>query len=748
MMFLSPLFLAAGGAALLPLILHLMARRQTVRMPFSTVRFLKLAQKQSSTKIRMENFLLWLLRTLLMLLLAGAFAKPVIRMTGTTGLAGLLGSSRRDVAIIWDASYSMSYETGRKNVWESSKETVESIIRALSQGDRVSIFLAADSVIPLIGEPTSDLGLALSMVKSQTFRATPSSLSDATLAALSALKESNHEREFFLVTDGQSSAWDGFRKGKVQDASAVGAAKSGTPDEAAKAAKAPAATWNPDQVDKRNSFYVALLGATQPVNSGPVKVELQPPLIMTDTVPQLRLQIGHTGPAQQTSVALFVDDREVNRRTVDMESDAGAEVMFSLPSLSAGIHKARIETGDDGLAIDNVYYLLIKVHEELPILLVGSSDDTFFLERALAPTDKAALKTRVVAPDAIAGEALDGYPCVFLCNALPMSGPALANVEEYVRKGGVLIIFPGDRANAGDYASWASLPAKVEKTIDSGEAGERQGLVLLEPLDPLFAGLKLPPGATPTAVIHRRLGFSKLEPESKSLIGASAEIPFLISRKFGEGRVLMFAVSADRQWSDLPLSPFFLPLVHQAVHFAAGAGRDKLQVLPAQSFILSDVISKVADGSTLTGPDQESLLIRRVQKAGGREGDVALTVDNVNKPGYYNLAQGAQGAPEPLMAVNVDRTESDLKPLKPEEVAGILGIKNVTVATDRQELERQIQEHRVGRPLSELSLWVVLAIAVLEIFIANRSSRKRTTLSETLNIHSSGRVASKHAAPV
>ena len=74
MMFLSPFFLAAGGAALLPLILHLMARRQTVRMPFSTVRFLKLAQKQSSTKIRMENFLLWLLRTLLMLLLAGAFA--------------------------------------------------------------------------------------------------------------------------------------------------------------------------------------------------------------------------------------------------------------------------------------------------------------------------------------------------------------------------------------------------------------------------------------------------------------------------------------------------------------------------------------------------------------------------------------------------------------------------------------------------------------------------------------------------
>ena len=95
MTFLSPLFLGAAGAAVLPLVLHLMAKRNTVRMNFSTVRFLKLAQKQSSTKIRMENFLLWLIRTLLMLLLALAFAKPVARLSGHSSFGSLLGSSRR-----------------------------------------------------------------------------------------------------------------------------------------------------------------------------------------------------------------------------------------------------------------------------------------------------------------------------------------------------------------------------------------------------------------------------------------------------------------------------------------------------------------------------------------------------------------------------------------------------------------------------------------------------------------------------
>lgn len=749
MTFLNPLVLYAAFAAMVPLILHLMARRQTVRMQFSTIRFLKLAQKQSSTKVRMENFLLWLVRTLLMLLLALAFAKPVLRLSGANSWSAMLGTSHRDVAIIWDASYSMGYETGRKSVWESSKETVESIIRGLSKGDRVSVFLAADTVIPIIGEPTSDLEFAVNTVKGQAIRTTSSNLSDATVAALEALKETNREREFFIVTDGQSLAWNGFRQAGAQgkDAAAADPAKAGAPTKTDNALKAPTA-WNPDKIEKKSTtFFVALLGAKEPVNTAPLHVEIQPPLIMTDTAPKMRVTLGHTGVAQQTSVTLFVDDREISRRAVDLETDTGGEAEFVLPELSAGNHKARIETGDDGLGIDNTYYLLIKVREELPVLLVGNAEDTFFLERALAPTEKSALKTKRMASDALAGETLDGYPLIFLCNALPIAGPALTNLEEYARRGGVLAIFPGDKASTADYASWASLPAKVEKVVSAEETPKRQGLVLLDPLDPLFAGLRLPPGVAPSATIQRRLAFGKPENESKALIGASAETPFLLSRKFSDGRVLLFAVSADRQWSDLPLSPFFLPLVQQTVRFAAGLGRDKIQVTPASSFLLSDVVSKVPDGASLLGPDGETMLIRHVQRQGGRQDDVALYVDNVIKPGYYGLAQNGQSA-EPLMAVNVDRSESDLKPVKAEEIPTILGLKNVSVATERPELDRQIQEHRVGRPMSELAMWLILVLAVIEVYMANRASRKRTMLSETLQINASGRVATIHTEAV
>jgi hypothetical protein len=273
---------------------------------------------------------------------------------------------------------------------------------------------------------------------------------------------------------------------------------------------------------------------------------------------------------------------------------------------------------------------------------------------------------------------------------------------------------------------------------------ERQSLVLLDPLDPLFAGLKMPPGVSPGASVQRRLSFDKLNPDSKALIGASSENPFLLSRIFGAGRVLLFSVSADRQWSDFPLSPFFLPLIHQTVRLACGIGQDKVQVQPASAFLLSDVISQVPEGATLIAPDHTSLPIRKVQKT-GRQGDFALIVDNVTKPGYYFLSQTGSAAPEPLMAVNLDRSESDLKPIGAADVPTVMGLKNVTVSTTQDELLRQVQEHRVGRPLSEVALWAVLILSAFDLFLANRTCRKRATLSDSITINPSGRVLSKAA---
>ncbi|MGA3170433.1 MAG: BatA domain-containing protein [Chthoniobacteraceae bacterium] len=739
MTFLAPLFLAAAGAALLPLVLHLLARRRTVRMPFSTIRFLQLAQKRSSTKVRMENFLLWLLRTLLMLLLAFAFARPVARLTGYTGFGSLLGTSRRDVVIVWDGSCSMSYEMNGRSVWDASKDLVVSIIRGLSKGDRVSVFLAADTVVPVVGEPTSDLDFAATAVKAQQYHYTPCSLSDATMAALDAVKDSPGEREVFIVTDGQASAWDGFRP--VGGAGPVQAAPSTTSTSTASTLSA----WDPQHVDKNIPFFVSLLGARNPVNTSPIAVQVQPPLLMTDTAPELLVTIAHTGPAQQNSIALSVDEREIVSRSVDLQENAGYNLMFNLPPMSAGVHALRVRSADDPLMADNDFLLLLKVRDTLPVLVAGSEDDAFFIDHALAPSDKAPVKVKRIDASLLASESLDSYPCIFLVNALPLPGPAIASLQDYVRRGGVVTIFPGDRGTPDDYNAFSFLPAKVLGVADNSMP-ERDLMVLLDPLDPLFQGLKMPPGVSPSAAVERRLVFDKLNPGAKDLAGASSDRPLLLGRTYGAGRVLLFSVSADRQWSDLPLSPFFLPLIQQTVHLACGLGADRTEAEPSSSFILSEVIGDVPDGATLIGPDHAVLPIRKVQKEGA-EGETSLVVDHLDTPGYYFLARNGPAAPEPVLAVNVDRSESDLKPIAAGDVPAVMGLKNVMVSTTPDELQQQIQEHRVGHPLNEVALWAVLILSALELYLANRACRKRATLSQSLTVNASGRVASTKAVP-
>ena len=85
--------------------------------------------------------------------------------------------------------------------------------------------------------------------------------------------------------------------------------------------------------------------------------------------------------------------------------------------------------------LDNNYLLLLKVRENLPILVAGSEDDTFFIQHALAPSDKAPVTAKRIDPNLLASETLDNYPCIFLVNALPLPGQAIAALEDYVRRG-------------------------------------------------------------------------------------------------------------------------------------------------------------------------------------------------------------------------------------------------------------------------------------------------------------------------
>ncbi len=712
--FLNTAFLWAGLAALLPLMLHLLQRRRTVRVPFSTLRFLRLAEKKSTSRIRLENFLLWLLRTLLVIFLVLAFAGPVMR---AAGLGRWAGSSRRDIAIVLDQSASMRYESGFLKVWPTAVQTAADLIQGLSSGDRVTLFLAQENAVPLIEQPTGDLELALSLLRAQEPGAGVAHLKAAFRAACHSLKESGRrEKEVYLLTDGQALSWSDF--------------KDTEPGVGGTATNAASDGWKPDP---QIALFALLGGSENPENAYPLSLEIDPPLIRAGQPARIKTTIGFSGPSRATSAALLVDDREEARRTVDPGEGARQEILFTLPPLDAGRHTLRIELPPDPLTVDDTFYAVVTAHDQLPVLAAGRPQDLFFLSRALDPgAAYSTLDVRTVAPEALDAERLAEYSCLFLCNAVPLSGQALVAVEQYLRNGGVVALFPGDRGAPADYESWACLPAKPLSIRDEPPQETARLLRLLRPDDPLFAGLRLPPGSTPAISVQRRLEFGTLEKDADVVIGMGDETPFLLSRPFGRGRVLFFSVSADRAWSTLPLSPFFLPLVHRIALYGTGVSAGRLSLFPAPLQDVSDFFSAIPGDLNLVSPEGALLPVRRIQED-KRE---MCVVENIHRIGIYRLASDNA----PILAVNLPRIESDLAPLAPSDLTRIPALSDLRIARSREELLQRVKEHRIGTPLAELFLWLALLTAILESLLAARAVRRSVRLSEHLSVEPSGRL--------
>src|SRR5437867_3322656 len=81
--FLNPWFLLGALALAAPLWLHLRRKQETNLFHFSALRFLDDQPSPRQDPLRLRNLLLFLLRTLALLLLVGAFAWPYLHGANT-----------------------------------------------------------------------------------------------------------------------------------------------------------------------------------------------------------------------------------------------------------------------------------------------------------------------------------------------------------------------------------------------------------------------------------------------------------------------------------------------------------------------------------------------------------------------------------------------------------------------------------------------------------------------------------------
>lgn len=713
-MFLSPLFLiAAVLGASIPLFLHLMQNRRKVTMTFPTLRFLKLAEKRSSSKVRLENLLLWFLRTLIMVLIGLAFAMPMLRKSAFVWS----GEAPRDVAIVLDASASMAYLKSGKPVWDHALEAANAIIEGLGEKDRVCVYLARQQPEAVVVEPIADKKEVLARLKNITPGSTSSQIGPALEEVVKALKKTdeNREIEIHILTDNQAVPWQGM-----------------TP-ESSGSGKSPL-----DGLQKL-SVFVSILGVESPENTAPAGISIQPAKLRKGAEAKIITSFFRTGPDAGSTAVFLVDGKEVGRRAIKTSATSPETAEFIVPPLEQGLHAARIETPDDNLPGDNTLHFILNVEKSMPCLVVGEKADALFVETALRTGLGGPQSVVRITPDALASHSLQNHACVILCNALPLSGQAINALENYVRGGGFLMVFPGMKASALDYKSLPFLPAFPGAMEQVPATRSKKTLSWDKAMHPLISPLR-EGSAAPSVSIRRAAAIEKVEPGAEVLVSMNTGEPFLLEKIHGKGKVLLFGVSADRSTSDFPLSPFYLPLLVQCADYASPQSGPYIDAVG--SVVLNEIFPGISEAPKMTGPDGNNVPVR----ANAVDGRTVFVAENMLLPGVYKISTASANGSEFELAVNIPRGESRLAPLTAGEIASRMGNVNLKVATDLAMLRAQMEENRVGRTFGEQLLWIVLLLAVIEFWYANSLSRRGAAGREKLELDFAGHIKKPAAA--
>jgi len=562
--FLNPLLLVAAPLCAIPIIIHLLNRRRFHQVPWAAMEYLLAAMKRNRKRLRMEQWLVLLLRTLAVLLLVALVSRP--QLSG----GALLGSRTHHVVVL-DDSASMTQRSGSTQLFERAQDRIRLLVDDLASrrsGDVLSIVrtsrpsqpdLWGQRVGPDIGRRTTvllkewsvgdgspDLGLVL----------------QATMRRAAEVQDASRT-EYYVVGDRRARDWitddDKPRPSLLTALSTMG---------------------------EKEHLTVFATGGQQP-NLAIVDVRLVDRLAVAAVPAKMSVVVQNFGldPTTPTSVAVEVDGKS---RVVQVVPALLPGERVALPIdhtfHQAGFHRveARLEA-TELYPLDDRRTLALDVRDKSRVLLVDGQPDeeegeTFYLQAAMEMVETG-IEPQVVTDLALEQTDLEPYDFVWLCNVQAPTAATAARLEQFVAAGGGLAIACGNQVDAQRYDElfWRDgqgpLPLPLGDVAGDPDRPETATLVskehpicdgVSEVLDLLIGNVLL---------VKRWLTIEEPAGHRASIVARIHDAegpPLLVTRTFGDGgEVALFAVSADRFWSNLPSTDLFVVLVNQVHRFGA-----------------------------------------------------------------------------------------------------------------------------------------------------------------------------------
>lgn len=688
MSFLNPWFLIGALSLAIPVIVHLVRRERARRTPFPSLLFLRQIPQKSVRRRRLRHLLLLALRCLALLLLVLAFARPFIPQAAETDAR----ERGRNLVILLDTSYSMQYG----DRFDRARREARSVIASAHPKDRIAVMTFSQGYE--LRRPLSEHHeLVLSDLDEirPTIRATD--YGQALRGAESVLADAEEgENVIVLISDFQASGWDRAR----------------------------------DPFPLNGRLIPIDVARDESTNLACTDIGLSPVVYAPKYEETLLAKITNFSDRRQsTRVRLWLNGHLVSERRLELEARAGRAVEFGGFALLEGSNRGIVEIDDDALSVDNRFFFVIEKVDPLAVLdLESTRGESFYLEQALAVSRNNPYALTVKPVGRASAVDLERANTVILNDVSQMSRTMISRLTRWVKRGGGLLIALGRRVTAKTFnRAFANLaPAHLEERV--GPTRTFELLAQFDTRHPIFAPFSGPRSGNFSQV--RFYGHIRATAKETATVLArlTSGDPLLLERSLGRGRVILFTSSLDTSWNDLPLSPMYVPLVHQLLR--------RLHPMDVRGWYSLGEAIRIPGATPQTPVPVDTPSERRLRPGDGLSPDG--TVFTAREQGFYRLRTGDG---ERYIAVNVDVRESNLQKLNVEELVTAFGgssggPRERREATSSLSLAEERPKGRtLGWPLLVAAIILFIVEGVWAKWLRDRASASEASIPEA-NPHS------------
>ena len=709
-LFANPWLLATVAAAILPLVIEWIFRRRKEQVPLPTLVFL--LQNKEQEQIKKQDRFLLLLRTIAIIVLVLAIARPLIRQSW------LKGAAQRNVIIFIDNTASMNQQVGVDTSFRLAQKRAAEVVASLPKDSTVAVGCLTDRAETVI-EGEMDLSTVASKVKAMKASAGAAAMSEGlTWINEHLAKMGSTVPEVYLFSDMQKYSWvhPGAQNGDQVKTFAELSSKS--------------ELWLVDVGGSPAFNYIVTDFA--PIDS----------IVSTGMPAKFRATVELRGKApagRKPTLTFLVDKEKKDVREFEVSEDKPTVITFEHRFQRPGECLAEVLLEGDDHPVDNSRLYLCTVFDEVKILVVDDganapSQDSYFLTRAIAPPVHPGMDrvsrfgVQSVNTSQFFKENLDNYSAVIFVANSEMNERLSVQLKRYVSEGGSLLLFMGGKARLYDYNKFlyedgkGLLPGKLAEK----SASAAPGTAMLK-----FAGANHPSmvdlvsNAQPVELAqYVPVEFKEgAAGNPRIVLAMSNDASAIVERQFGRGRVMMVTTSAGAEWSAFPAAQEYPIMIQGLVTNLVGNPDARVNLSVGDHYEQSVYIS--SQHLLLTCPAGNKERLTPTPRPEVTNGWV-VNYDHTNQQGLYAFTDVQKGVlARPRFVANLKSEEGDLTRIVESEFKSMFPSGAYTwVGPDSQVEELAAGRHSVTE-LSPYFLAILTAVLAAEAFLAAKFGRRR-----------------------